>query len=196
MPQELLALPDPPPINEMILNGTLRFGRKFSKETEQYCWLKQSPSLERQLFRGDGHEKFNGFEAIYTRNWKTAHRGLILFYTSRKITQLSIHLAVDNNLDLKSIPRGALVGAADLFDTYNLLGLEEVYVGKLLNGGYDSSCVRAMKWGFMFRNVQRFPEPISFHPKLTGPVQWIKVPIDLVRPALKKVGLLDLARAA
>lgn len=128
---------------------------------------------------------FSGKLSAKTRNWRWSHAGLTLLYTS---TSTAREVAAAHGLNPKGTPRGVLVGVGELVPVRELTDVEARRIEKEFdnNTGLVVS-IGAGTYRYKFKNLKRFKNPVRFKPPC-GAVRTFKVPVSLVRKALKEVG--------
>ena len=120
-----------------------------------------------------------------TREWRWKHTGLTLLYTSQSTEQ---KVADVHDLDPRDFPRGVIVGIGELLPVRENTAEEMSRIENEFANGNDELFPQAGPYRYEFRNLKRFPKPISFSwPR--GAIRMCNVPVSLVAPALKQLGI-------
>lgn len=139
---------------------------------------------------------FDGKLMAKTRSWAWKHRGLVLLYTSTSTSRVT---AKAYGLDSKKYPRCVIVGVGELTDVRKLTREEEDKLFCQFNNATPEeadefgsfagpSYVAPLEFGYFFKNLQRFKEPVPFKPP-KGAVSVFRVPITVVKKALQEIGV-------
>jgi len=114
-----------------------------------------------------------GRKTVEVRSWRTKHRGELFLHAGRAIDSTACQAY---RIDPKALPRGALLGVAELVDCFEFdAGTWEKDREKHLNLGPFS----VQLFGWILRNPQRI-RPISY----LGSLGLMKVPVARLVPGV------------
>jgi activating signal cointegrator 1 len=118
-----------------------------------------------------------GVKRIETRHWPTNYRGPLLIHAAKRKTDVADEIEdLELDLDLTTLPFGALVAVARLVDCRRTDGLA-VSDREAMLGNYSTG-----RFGWILEDIRAFSDPIPYR----GAQGLFNVPDDTVRSALEE----------